>query len=268
MNRTRRMNRTTLRSRLARLERAGVRPVELLSAHPPPPADETCNLAAELGAAFGRRVDNYRKLYALSAEEAARRAAEGSVACLEHALGCPPAQVIWFYLETLAQSDPQKALERWEEIKAAAREELQNGFRAAQVLDAGDSSCWERAQFLALRAELQEEWRPRNGLERQLIDQLAQHRTLMLHWQEMLAAYTGLARFAGKQASRGIGSDVPPRLSDAEAIDLAAGMVERFSRLYLRTHRALLDQRRLAPPVIVRRAGQVNIGAQQVNLAR
>jgi hypothetical protein len=49
------------------------------------------------------------------------------------------------------------------------------------------------------------------------------------------------------------------RLSDAEAMDHAAGMVERYHRLFLRTLRALQDQRRLGRPVVVRRAGQVNI---------
>jgi hypothetical protein len=44
-------------------------------------------------------------------------------------------------------------------------------------------------------------------------------------------------------------------------------MVERFHRLLLRTVRALQDLRRQASPVVVRRAGQVNIGQQQLNLA-
>jgi hypothetical protein len=44
-------------------------------------------------------------------------------------------------------------------------------------------------------------------------------------------------------------------------------MVERCHRLYLRTLGALQDLRR-RPPVVVRRAGQVNIGGQQVNVTR
>jgi hypothetical protein len=44
-------------------------------------------------------------------------------------------------------------------------------------------------------------------------------------------------------------------------------MVERLHRLYLRTLRALQDQRRLQPPVVVRRAGQVNVAQQQINVA-
>ena len=43
-------------------------------------------------------------------------------------------------------------------------------------------------------------------------------------------------------------------------------MADRFNRLFLRTLRALRDLRRYAPPVIVQNAGQVNVGAQQVNV--
>jgi hypothetical protein len=53
----------------------------------------------------------------------------------------------------------------------------------------------------------------------------------------------------------------------AETLRRAAGMVERLHRLYLRTLRALQDQRRLQPPLVVRRAGQVNVAHQQINVA-
>jgi hypothetical protein len=43
-------------------------------------------------------------------------------------------------------------------------------------------------------------------------------------------------------------------------------MVQRYHTLYLRTLKALQDLRR-RPAVVVRRAGQVNIAQQQVNVA-
>jgi hypothetical protein len=52
-----------------------------------------------------------------------------------------------------------------------------------------------------------------------------------------------------------------------EAIEQAAGMVDRFNRIFLRTLRALRDLRRLPPAVIVAKADQVNVGGQQVNVA-
>jgi hypothetical protein len=53
----------------------------------------------------------------------------------------------------------------------------------------------------------------------------------------------------------------------AETLGRAAGMVERCHRLYLRSLRALQDQRRLQPLVVVRRSGQVNVAQQQINVA-
>ena len=231
--------------------KAAGRELEPPPVYPGPAPQECGDLAAELAATFGRMVDGYRKFFAASAEEAARRPADAAAASIDHALNCPPDQVSWLDLYAVSQSDPEKSLARWEEVKAAALEELRNGFQAARALDVAYTSCWERAQFLALRADLLDEWRPRNGLERQLIDQLAQHRTLLARWQGTLANYTALCGFSAK---RSVNPDAPPRVSDAEALDLAGRMVERFSRLYLLTLRALLDQRRLNRPVIVRQA--------------
>jgi hypothetical protein len=58
-----------------------------------------------------------------------------------------------------------------------------------------------------------------------------------------------------------------PRVTEAQAVEQAAAMVERFNRIFLRTLRALRDLRRGPQPVFVQNAGQVNVGQQQVNLA-
>jgi hypothetical protein len=59
----------------------------------------------------------------------------------------------------------------------------------------------------------------------------------------------------------------PPRLTEAETVAQAMGMVERFQRIFTRTLRALCDVRRRPLSVVVQGAGQVNIGEQQVNVA-
>lgn len=59
----------------------------------------------------------------------------------------------------------------------------------------------------------------------------------------------------------------PPRLSDAEAVDRAALMADRFQRQFLRLMRAYRDQRRLLGSVVVAAGGQLNVGQQQVNVA-
>jgi hypothetical protein len=56
------------------------------------------------------------------------------------------------------------------------------------------------------------------------------------------------------------------RLSEAEALERAAEKVERLHRLYLRTLKALQDQRRPRPPVAVRQAEQVNVGSLRISV--
>ncbi|HSH78636.1 MAG TPA: hypothetical protein VLA19_08910 [Herpetosiphonaceae bacterium] len=55
-------------------------------------------------------------------------------------------------------------------------------------------------------------------------------------------------------------------MSTGEAMEQAA-MVDRFNRLFPRTLRALRNFRWYAPQVTMQNAGQVNIGARQVNAA-
>jgi hypothetical protein len=126
---------------------------------------------------------------------------------------------------------------------------------------------------LAVRGELTEAWQPRNALERQLLDQLAQFQTMLERWQELLVARTqlGVVRtqlgVAGKHPMAAWADrHEPPRVSDVQATAEAAGMVERLHRLYLCTLRALQDHRRLQSPAVVRRAEQVNLGHQQINV--
>jgi hypothetical protein len=222
-------------------------------------------LASELAAAFGSMVSFYRKHYALSPEEARTRAATTPDHCTEHALSCEPSQLSWFDLNGLANTEPAKALARWEEVKEAARGELRSGHRAARAIEGCDSLCWKRARFLAIRAELTEAWRPRNAAEQHLIDQMAQWQDFVWSWQETMVAYHEIIQNGRSRKKDSDERLQPPRLSDAEALERATQMVERFQKLYLRSLTALRELRRL-PPVVVRAAGQVNIGQQQVNV--
>jgi hypothetical protein len=232
---------------------------------PANPEDEARELATEAAVAFGQMAAHYRQHYGLSPDEARARAAARPDHYIDRALTCPPNQVSWLDVDTIAQREPARALERWEEVKKAARDEVSSGHRAARAVEGRDSHCWTRAGFLAVRAELMVAWRPRNAAEQHLIDQLAQWQTLTWEWLETLAVYSQLPASPGRRTAGRDGDAGPPLLSDAEAIEHAAGMVERFQLLYLRTLRSLKDLRRL-PPVVVR-AAQVNIGQKQVNLA-
>jgi hypothetical protein len=183
----------------------------------------------------------------------------------DRARDCPPSQVSWFELDAIAQRDPNRALERWEEVKRAARGEVATGQRAARALEGYDSHCWSRARFLAVRAELTAAWRPRTAVEQHLIDQLAQWQSLTWYWLEKATAYSEMESTGARRPPSPTGPPDLPRLDRVAAVDRAVQMTDRFHRLYLRTLRALQDLRRLRP-VVVRAGGQVNIGHQQVNV--
>src|SRR5262249_23389944 len=100
-----------------------------------PAASEVGTLARELAAAYRDRVHRHKHEPGLSKEEAAAKAeAPSSLDQQFRVQDCPPEQVTWDDLEGLARGSPGRMLERWEEVKAAAREELQSGHRAGGVL--------------------------------------------------------------------------------------------------------------------------------------
>src|SRR5262249_8840434 len=229
------------------------------------PADEGRELARATAAAFAEMVGFYREHYKLSAHEAIARAEGRSPAALERALHATPDQVRWLDLETIAGRDPGAAPRRWEEIKEAARGELRTGQRAAGTVEGWPGTCWGRARFLAVRNELVESLRPRDATELLLIDQMAVAQVQLWDWQQTLAAFAQVAVLGGKANPRRNAPE-PARVSDAAALEQAAAMVERFARLFQRALAALQGLRRQAP-VVVRRAGQVNVGHQQINLS-
>jgi hypothetical protein len=257
-----------LKSELERLRTATAAraPESPAPAGPPPAADDAAVLASEIAATFGEIVEGYREHYKISADEAAAKADECDPDHLRRRMECPPEEVSWFALHFLGRSDPELALRWLEEVKQEARAELRSGHRAGRVLEGAVHSCWGRAQFLALRAELAEAWRPRDAQEWLLIGQMAQFQTLMERWQQTLTESALLGGAGPRPRGRPAGPVEAPRVSEAEAAEQAAAMVERFQRLHLRALKALQDRRRGGPPVVVRRAGQVNVGAQQVNV--
>lgn len=178
----------------------------------------------------------------------------------------PPDQVTWFDLHGIARTDPDRATARWEEVKQAALDELRTGHRAARAVETVNDRAWQRAQFLALREELAAEWRPRNGIERQLLDTMAQAQAGYLVWLEHLTIRTNLESVTNDRRHREEGKWGPPRQSDADALEQAATMMDRFNKLFLRTLRALCDLRRQGGRVVVKNGGQVNVAQQQVNL--
>jgi hypothetical protein len=214
-------------------------------------AAEANDLARELAGAFGAMVQTYREHYKLSAQEAVQRASQTSPKSIDRILNAPPDEVSWLDLDALAQKDEAQALRRWEEIKQAARDELRSGHRASRAVEDGGGP-WERARFAAVRAELMETFQPRNGMEQMLVDQLAQWQVLLWRWQEALTTWTNCASFGPRKAKKGEPYETM-RIAESEALERAAQKVERLHRLYLRTLKALQEQRRVRRPAASRR---------------
>jgi hypothetical protein len=224
-------------------------------------------LARELTTAFRKMVDFEKEQLRRTAPEAVAKAeADAHPNYEKNILGQSPDQVTWYELEYLAERDPAVAARRWQEIREAAKAELVTGHQASRALEGFGSNAWQRAQFLALREELLGAWRPRNGMELQLIDAMAQARTMVLFWLQRLSVRASLEPLQERYEKTEGRGYYPPRVHDAKAVEQAAAMVEQFNKMYLQNLRTLNDLRRLGAAIIVHSAEQVNIGQQQVNV--
>lgn len=178
----------------------------------------------------------------------------------------PPKEMQWTHLSAIAAFDTKEALEMWGRICDAAYSDISSGFSAAEVM--GDVEPFERAKFLALREHFMEGWNPQNGIERTLIDMLAQQYHLYLHWTTI--AHQRSERIVENHSdwqrqARDLGW-IPPSQSVADAIDRAYKLADGYHRQFMRTLRQLRDMRRYK--LIIQNPSQVNIGNQQINVAQ
>lgn len=223
-------------------------------------------MAREMATAFREYVDFYRRRMEKTPAEAISAAADpASDEYRDVILRSQPEQVSWLSINALAQNDPALAQATWERLKEAARDELASGHRAAWPLEEHDHGPWERARFLAVRESLAREWGPRDGIERLLLDMLAQAYTGYEYWMRLLVTYTKFEASGQDFRIQRDGKWEPTRISTAETIGEAAAMMERFHRMLIRTQRALRDQRRYG--LNVGNVGQLNIGMMQQNVA-
>jgi hypothetical protein len=245
---------------IRRLERAGAIVSQARAGLPAPaaPADESRAVAREMGKEFGELVGDYVKHFGKTAEEARAIAGLGAEE-IGPALTGPPEQVSWHQLAGIAGHDPERAQARWQEVKDAARDEVASGHLAAAATEIpGSSRPWVRATFLAVREELLSSLPNPSGIERALIDQLAGYQVSIWEWQRIVAAHTFVVNDCVLRSVRQRQPYEPALVDEAEALENAQAMVERLGRLYLQTLKALQAQR-MAPRVMVRNAGQVNV---------
>jgi hypothetical protein len=222
-------------------------------------AAETSVLARILANRFKELVDLYIKEYRMSPADAITMAEQKHPEAVARALATAPKDTAWFHLSDLQRIDPELALKRWNAIKEAAHNELASGHYAAAVMA---DTPFERARFLGVRRAFQQEWQPRNEGEQLLVDMLSQLYVTYLDWMSTLQLRAALQMNAENGEARGRGRWKAQRISEAEAIEQAGMMVDRFNRLFVRTLRALRDLRRFALNVNITNQGQMNVGTR------
>jgi hypothetical protein len=226
---------------------------------------EVGSLAELMTRAMRDQVAFYQQEFGLTLEEAhANVSAPASPEEVARIRRTPPAHYSWLELNRLMRTDAEQGLAQWNNIKQAARDELQSGHRAAHAVDWAGSP-WTRAQFVAIRESLTKDWHPSTGMERMLIDIAAQAFTEYLFWQTRL---TELSTSQGKLTESELdrtGHWEPERVAVADAIHTAAEMVDRYHRILMRTVRNLRDLKRYGPTLTIGSVGQLNVAANQMN---
>jgi hypothetical protein len=174
-----------------------------------------------------------------------------------------PDQVSWHELGNLIEHEPARAVTVYEEIKAAARAELQTGTRVARTLEGVGSIPYARAQFLAILDALRISYEPQNPAEVLLVQEMAACLEQHLRWQKCVTERTDQEAFMAVRERYELEHGyMPPRVSDIEAVDQAVLNADRYLRMFLRLGRTLRDMRRVLGTVIVQ-GGQLNLAERQ-----
>lgn len=92
----------------------------------------------------------------------------------------------WGSIGQVWNASPLEAMELWRAMRLEARDEFLSGHYGARVFEvmSYQHQAWRRAQYLAVRDGLVEEWGPRGASEFILIDQMTQSYVMQLEWTE------------------------------------------------------------------------------------
>jgi hypothetical protein len=204
--------------------------------------------------------------------------AEGRINGLRHALrdkqqllDASPARLEWRDLSYAEQLEPGSGFEVYAYIKQAARDDLESGERAADVVASSITRPWIKARYLALRESFIADWKPTGSIETRLIEMMAQLYTEYEYWMELSVQRAAFDCEEERYQVKERGKWRVISVAGDEEVSQAADMADRFNRLFLRTLRQLRDLRRYNLPVTINNPQQVNIaaeGGQQVNMQR
>ncbi len=190
-------------------------------------------------------------------------------AAVDHLLAYPatpetiaPEQIGWLDLTRAVEHDETQGVALWRRVRHDASEQIATGAHGAQTV--AGAGPYERALYFATRDALADGLQPRNGLDWLLVDQMTQALTMQQRWaSEHSAMLNNEARQIERQIEQ-LGGWQAPRLAQAQAVERAAIMADRFQRAFLRLLKTYRDQRRLIGAVIVADGGQLNVAEQQI----
>ena len=181
-----------------------------------------------------------------------------------------PADFSWHDVTAEWGRDEAAGRALMDRIKGAARDELATGRTAAAAIEGYHPRPMERAEYLAVAAELADGLKPANGTERLLLDGMTQALVLHRRWLHKMAFSDSMETYNLEKDARTRGEWLPPRIGETEYVDRAVVMADRFMKSFLRLLKAYRDQRRVLGTLVVA-GGQVNIagdGGQQVVATR
>jgi len=181
-----------------------------------------------------------------------------------------PADFTWHDVTVEWRRDEAAGRALMDRIKGAARDELAAGRTAAAAVEGYMPRPMERAEYMAVAAELADGLRPANGTERLLVDGMAQALVLHRRWLHKAALTDSMEVYHLEKDARSRGEWQPPRIGETAYVDRALATADWFMKAFLRLLKAYRDQRRVLGTLVVA-GGQVNIagdGGQQVVAAR
>jgi hypothetical protein len=155
-----------------------------------------------------------------------------------------PDAVTFHDIEALSRTMPEEALQLWEEVKAAARSDLANGWHAARGVG---TAAWDRASFLAIRDQLRQLFPPRTGVEAMLLDEMAQYELMRRH---LIRRLWGGSWTCDNQRGR-----------EYPATAEMGRTIERLQRLFQYALRTLVAVRRANATAVVARIDTATVAA-------
>jgi len=179
-----------------------------------------------------------------------------------------PADHAWVDVVDSVRRDEAGGREFWDRIRQAAADDLESGRAGALAVEGAYSRPMERAEYLAVWTALADGLQPRTGLDRLLIDGMAEAWTMHRRWLHKHVLRDSLDSHRMERDERERDRWRPPMQDDADAIEQAAMMADRFQRSFLRLLKTYRDQRRLLGSVIVAAGGQINVAEQQINVGQ